>query len=225
MQSSVQNVKVEKKPKVKGKKLYKTAVFLLGGLVRALFFTKVTGKENVPESGACFVCCNHMSNWDAVLLASAFKRPINFMAKVELFKVPLLGRLLSALGAFSVDRNKTDIGSIKTALTLIKNGEPVGIFPQGKRCSGRHPSNIGIKSGTGMLVYKTQSSVIPVSVYTKKYRMCLFRKAYVNIGKPISFEEYGVTEKGPVGYQKISDKIFDRICALNDESKAEDEKK
>ncbi len=200
-------------------------MFLLGKLVRALFFTKVNGRENVPKDGACFVCCNHMSNWDAVLLASAFKRPINFMAKVELFRIPVLGRLLKALGAFSVDRDKTDIGAIKTALTLIKKGEPVGIFPQGKRCSGMHPSNIGIKSGTGMLVYKTQCDVVPVSIYTKNYRMCLFRRAYVNIGKPIKFEEYNATEKGQGSYEKISGVIFEKICALNDASKAEDERK
>ena len=130
-------------------RLYRFAVAFLAGFVRFLFLADIKGSENMPKDGACFVCGNHISNWDPVFAAIAVKRPVHFMAKVQLFRIPLLGKLLRALGAFPVDRDAADIGAIKTALTYLKHDEPLGIFPQGKRMRGEVPQTKDIKSGVG----------------------------------------------------------------------------
>lgn len=205
-------------------RFYKTVVFILSGIIRLLFRMKINGRENMPKDGACFVCCNHLSNWDPVFLAIAVKRPVHFMAKKEIFAVPVLGSIVTALGAFPVDREAADITAIKTALNHIKHGNALGIFPQGTRCVGKAPEELPIKSGTGMMVYRTESEVVPVSIYTKGYKVSLFKPVYVEIGKPISFEEYGAGEKSPEKYQRISDIIFDRICSQANASKCEAER-
>ncbi len=205
-------------------RLYRGAVAVLSWLIRAMFRTKVVGRENVPKEGACLICANHISNWDPVLVAVAVKRPIFFMAKKELFQIPVFNKLLTTLGAFPVDREAADISAIKTAFTHIKHGEPVGIFPQGKRYVGDSPDAHPIKNGTGMMVHRTAVPVIPVSVYTKDYAVKLFRKVYITIGAPILSEEYAPGEKSQEEYQRISDFIFDRICFLTENAKKESEK-
>ena len=194
-------------------RFYKVVVFVLTGIIKVLFRMKITGRENMPKDGACFVCCNHLSNWDPVFLAVSVKRPVHFMAKKEIFSVPVLNKIINVLGAFPVDREAADITAIKTALNHIKHGNALGIFPQGTRCVGKAPEELPIKSGTGMMVYRTECDVVPVSIYTKDYKVSLFKRVYVEIGKPIKFEEYEAGAKSPEEYQRISDIIFDRICA------------
>lgn len=197
-------------------RLYRFAVGFLSGILRFLFLADITGAEHMPQSGACFVCANHISNWDPVLVAIAVKRPVHFMAKVQLFRIPVLGKLLRALGAFPVDRDAADIGAIKTALTHLKHDEPLGIFPQGKRMRGEVPQTKDIKSGVGMMVYRTEAPVVPIAIYTKDYKVRLFRRVHVHIGKPIAFEEYAAGAKSPEEYQRISDFVFDRIRLLDE---------
>lgn len=196
-------------------RLYRFAVGLLSAPLR-LLMADVRGTENMPREGACFVCANHISNWDPVLVAIAVKRPVHYMAKVQLFRVPILGKLLRTLGAFPVDRDAADIGAIKTALTHIKHEEPLGIFPQGKRYRGERPETKDIKNGVGMMVYRTHAPVVPVAIYTKDYKVRLFRRVYVRVGKPIEFEEFQAGAKSQEEYQRISDCIFDRIRALDE---------
>lgn len=124
-------------------RLYRFAVAFLAGFVRFLFLADIKGSENMPKDGACFVCGNHISNWDPVFAAIAVKRPVHFMAKVQLFRIPLLGKLLRALGAFPVDRDAADIGAIKTALTYLKHDEPLGHFPARKTHARRSSTNQG----------------------------------------------------------------------------------
>lgn len=199
-------------------RFYRTVVKLLSAPIKAMFLIKIKGSENIPQNSPCFVCCNHLSNWDPVFLAVAIKRPVHFMAKKELFSIPVIKNLLITLGAFPVDRENADFTAIKKALTHIKYENMVGIFPQGTRCMGNVPETIGVKSGTGMLVFKTQADVLPVSIYTKDYKVRLFKKVYITIGKPISYEEYGPTQKSQEEYQRISDIIFERICGFANES-------
>lgn len=217
--SEVKSIKPDKakikydKQFTKKMRFYRTVVAPAGVFAKILFRTKVVGRENMPTDGACFVCCNHLSNWDPVLLAAAVKRPLHYMAKKEIFGVPVLSGIVKALGAFPVDRDNADVTAIKIALTHLKHGNAIGIFPQGTRCVGEPPETLSVKSGVGMMVYKTRDDVIPVSIYTKGYKVLPFRRIYVKIGKPIKFDEYGIAEKGLESYQKISDEIFDRVCS------------
>ena len=106
---------------------------LLLPLMKLLFFYRTRGnKIELPERG-CIVCCNHLSNFDPVLLALTQRRPINYMAKAELFKNPLLGWLIRQLGAFPVQRGAGDGKAIQEAEKVIEEGRLLGIFIEGTR--------------------------------------------------------------------------------------------
>lgn len=76
---------------------------------------------------------------------------------------------------------------------------------------GEVPQTKDIKSGVGMMVYRTEAAGHSIAIYTKDYKVRLFRRVHVRVGKPISFEEYAAGAKSPEEYQRISDMVFDRI--------------
>jgi 1-acyl-sn-glycerol-3-phosphate acyltransferase len=113
--------------------------FLFAYIVLYIFKTvlyplKTKGRENIPE-GPAMVCANHSSYTDPIMISYAFGLPniLHFMAKIELFRIPLLGRYIKAMGSFGVDRGTNDMNAVRTAMKYIKSGEKVMIFPEGTR--------------------------------------------------------------------------------------------
>ena len=186
---------------------------ILRGPVRLLWRVKAEGLENVPEGG-CLLAANHTSFADPIVISSVSPRKIRFMAKAELFRVPVLGRAIRGFGAFPVNRGGADVKSIKTTVSLIGEGEIVGIFPQGTRRPKVDPRETEIKGGIGMIAYHTKSDVLPVMIVTKKRKTSIFRRTRVVFGKVIKFEELGLTGAGRDGYQRAAELIFSRVCEL-----------
>ena len=111
---------------------------IFGGPIRGLWRVSFEGVENIPETG-CILVCNHTSFSDVLVLEATSTRQVFFMGKAELFKIPLLKQLITALGAFPVNRGGADITSIKRTISEIHSGKVVGIFPQGTRHPGVDP--------------------------------------------------------------------------------------
>ena len=99
--------------------IYKIVTAFMNFWYRFWFGAKVTGIKNIPQDGGCIVCGNHISNHDAVFVASFYPRRCVFMAKKELF-VPVIAGLLKKLGGIPVNRGKNDIGAIKASLRALK---------------------------------------------------------------------------------------------------------
>lgn len=108
-----------------GKALVSGLFFLLGPL-------KNRGAYRVPRQGGILVLCNHLSDIDPVVVQYTCPRPVHFMAKSELFDMPVVGRLIRFFGAFPVKRGEADRQAIKRSVELLKAGEAVGIFPEGQ---------------------------------------------------------------------------------------------
>lgn len=197
---------------------------LLARFFLRLFRVRVHFAEREPADTHYLLCCNHISAVDPILLAAAAHRQQpHFMAKKELFKIPLLAGLIRTLGAFPVDRTG-DVGAIKTSVSLLESGKCVGIFPQGTRCPGKAPRETAdrVKNGAGLLVCKTGVSVLPVCLKTKKNKLLLFRRVDLIIGEPIPYEV--LTESiDPSAmthqalYSHVSRVVFEHICALYEE--------
>ena len=197
---------------------------LLARFFLRLFRVRVHFAEREPADTHSLLCCNHISAVDPILLAAASHRQQpHFMAKKELFKIPLLAGLIRTLGAFPVDRTG-DVGAIKTSVSLLESGKCVGIFPQGTRCPGKAPRETAdrVKNGAGLLVCKTGVSVLPVCLKTKKNKLLLFRRVDLIIGEPIPYEV--LTESiDPSAmthqalYSHVSRVVFEHICALYEE--------
>ena len=198
-------------------KFYSKIYKLFAGLIRKLYRIKIVGKENEPPEGPFIVCANHISYQDVAILAASLKHQVRFLAKAELFKIPIFGRFIRACGAYPVERGKGDVGSIKNTLKLIEEGEVVGIYPQGHRYGGIHPADSDVKGGIGFILTKKRVPVLPVAIQTKNFKVRLFRKTKVIIGKPIMFDEFPeVSGKRNDLYNEISSAVFSNICGLLD---------
>ena len=205
--------KLKKKDKNKGG-LYRFLWVVLAPVFRLGMRVKTYGAENEQTDGSLIVCANHTAMLDVISLAVSFKRQLRFLAKRELFKIPLLSQLISALGAYGVDRGKGDVAAIKKTLSVLEDGEIVAMFPQGTRYIGVDPATTDVKSGVGMLVYRSKADVQPVFIRVKNYKYRFLRKKEVIIGKPIKYEEFGFTNGGTEEYERAAKLVFDRILAL-----------
>ena len=102
-------------------------------LFRMLFRGRTRGNGNVPMDGPLVVVANHGSHLDPPLLGHALGRPVAFMAKAELFSIPLLGRVIRACGAYPVKRGASDREAIRTATARLQEGWAIGVFLDGTR--------------------------------------------------------------------------------------------
>ena len=202
--------------------------FLLGLPARLLFRIRRKGVKNEParDEGPYLVCANHQTLLDVVFIAASLKRQQpHFMAKAELFKVPVVNWLVAMLGAFPVDRGGGDVGAIKKSVNIIKNGDCLGIFPQGHRYPGVDPRGTDTKNGAALICTKSSADVVPVYISRKNNTHKLFRRTYVVIGDPISFDSLGYDKEGTGEYARVTDIIFDRICTLGEEFEREQKEK
>ncbi|MGA0996762.1 MAG: lysophospholipid acyltransferase family protein, partial [Vulcanococcus sp.] len=102
-------------------------------IYRLLFRGRTAGNAHVPMEGALVVVANHGSHLDPPLLGHALGRPVAFMAKAELFKIPLLGPIIRACGAYPVSRGASDREAIRTATDRLDQGWATGVFFYGPR--------------------------------------------------------------------------------------------
>ncbi|MCX7614173.1 MAG: 1-acyl-sn-glycerol-3-phosphate acyltransferase [Clostridiales bacterium] len=175
-------------------------------LLRIVFFPlyrlKIYGRENIPKTGGMLVCGNHTCLKDPIFIAFALglKHPYTFMARSELFEIPIFGYILKNLGVFPVKRGSADVASIKTALRSLKEGKTLIIFPEGSRWSE------DAKAGAGMLAVKGGAPVLPIFLQGS---MRIFSTVTIFIGKPFKPDIPDSKD-----YKAISDGIMQKVRSL-----------
>ena len=142
--------------------LYQAARLVLVPFFRLYFRLEGLGAEHIPGRGAVILASNHRSFLDPFVIGALVRRPVYYMAKRELFEHPLQARVLSALGAFPVDRDAGDDQAMATARRLLERGQCVAIFPEGTRIR-RGPLS-SPRRGVGRLALQTGAQVVPVAV-------------------------------------------------------------
>ena len=185
--------------------------------VKFFYQLSFVGSENEPDEGPLLVCSNHISAADPFLVSAATRNQISYMAKKELFGVPLVGRLLKSVGSFPVDRKGSDVSAVKRAISILKDGGRVGIFPQGTRRPGEDPRSTEVKNGAAMIAVRAEVDILPVFVHRKNNKPRLFRKTTVIVGKPIKFSELGYDPEKSGEYARIAQLIFDEVCRLGED--------
>ena len=142
--------------------LYTILKPLAVGLMRWWLGLRVTGAEHVPRTGPTLIVSNHQSVLDPPLVGGATPRQIFFLAKAELFRIPLFGRLITALHARPVRREGSDPRALKTAARLLEEGKALLVFPEGTRSLD---GTLGeAKPGIGMLAVMSGAPVVPTYV-------------------------------------------------------------
>jgi len=132
-------------------------------LMRLFFRLEVVSPGMVPATGPVLLVSNHLSVLDPPLVGASAPRPLHFMAKEELFRIPLLGSLIRALNARPVRRDGSDTRALKAALALLQEGRALLVFPEGTRGVEGDPLREG-KAGVGMLAVLSGAPVVPVYV-------------------------------------------------------------
>lgn len=182
----------------------KTVKVFLSTLYRIAFRVKINGK--VPDTGAYILCCNHINYLDAAAIVLFNKRKVNFVAKEDLFTHGILMWLGHLFDAIPIKRDMQDIEAMKRCLKVLKNGELLGIFPEGTR-KGME-KNMKAKNGAAFMAIRSNVKVIPIGIHgTFKP----FSKVYINYGEPIDLSEYKDQKEK---LDEATNEIMERIVML-----------
>ena len=160
--------------------LRKFFIFVLIPILKSLAKIKVHKIENLPKNGAVIVACNHLSFFDGFALQYALPRPIYFMGKEENFNNPFLRFFMYQIGAFPVKRGTYDRSALDQALRILKQGQVLGMFPEGTRTYGK--GLLPAKGGTAILAIKMNCPIIPIAMDgTHHILKNIFKRPQVNI--------------------------------------------
>lgn len=194
------------------KPFYKFAKVVIHPVFRWLLPVKFIGFEKIDKEGGYIVCANHTSMSDPFFLISIFKRQINFMAKGELFKIPVVRGVLRACGVFAVERGSGDMSAIHTAEKIVEEGHILGIFPEGTRHKTGAPHKA--KSGIAYVALETKADILPVSIY-REGKFNIFRKTTIRCGDIIPYSDLvNPNESDRSNIKKIVGRVTNEITEL-----------
>lgn len=176
---------------------------------------KIRGLENLPPEGPVILAINHVSLWDPIVAACSVPRQVSYMAKEELFSIPLLGPVIRRLGAFPVKRGQGDMSAIRQSLKVLKEQKVLGLFPEGTRSkTGELQKGL---PGIALLMEKGKATVVPVKVSgTKKLLTKGWGKIEVIIGSSLTPEMLKAPEQVENQREWVTKKIMEALNSLND---------
>jgi 1-acyl-sn-glycerol-3-phosphate acyltransferase len=141
---------------------YRACAALVSGISKVLFRPTVVGAENIPSMGPVIIAPIHRSNVDFALTLFISKRKVFFMAKDSLFRVPLLGPLITHLGAFPIHRGSADRESMAHSEAVLRQGHALVLFPEGTRKEGLAVAPL--HDGAMFVAARTGAKVVPVGI-------------------------------------------------------------
>jgi 1-acyl-sn-glycerol-3-phosphate acyltransferase len=154
-----------------------------------IYRVRAIGVENVPRSGPLLLAPNHFSQMDHFFVGLYLRRKVRFMAKSQMFGSPVLTYIYKHGGVFPVRRGHHDEEAIKTALTILGQGEMLLVYCEGGRSrSGKLGK---VKPGIGRIALESEVTVVPVAIQgsetVRRWKRFRFPKVTVQFGKPLSF--------------------------------------
>lgn len=188
--------------------MYSVGRVAVGALARHGLACQVAGASNIPKEGPLIVAINHQSYWDPPLVAMAVERPVHFLAKEALFRMPLLGGLLRSCGALPVRRFGPNVGTGRRALQILANGGVIGIFPEGT-CNALR-SLLPPWSGVGWFALRAGVPVVPIAITglrrfgVGRSGMRLPIRAKVEIHPPLVWDQ---------AHYRTSDRLFRTLAS------------
>lgn len=183
----------------------------LRAATRLLWGVGSRGAELVPARGAVVVACNHISNWDPVLVGLACRRELHFLAKEELFRNPLFGGLIRAVNALPVRRGVLDRRALAQAVGVLKRGGVLLVFPEGTRSRN---GEIGeARPGVGYIASAGGAVIVPAAIAgSHQLARALTRRGRVRIAFGEPFDAGSARSRE--GYEALTGRIMAAIGEL-----------
>ncbi len=188
-------------------------------IARTLFSYRVVHRERIIEEGGAILAMNHESYLDPPLAGIACRREIYYLARKTLLEWPILGPMLPKLKVIPVDQERADMSAIKNIIKLVRAGQCTVIFPEGGRTlDGQlQPAQPGL----GLVIAKTLAPVVPMRIFgahaafPRGGKPRLFRPITLVIGEPMYFTKDDLVGEGRELYQRLSERVMERIAAIS----------
>ncbi len=204
---------------------YRIGWYFFRALFRFYFRWRVFNPERVPADGPVILASNHASFIDPPLVGAGLRRPINYLARESLFKVPVLAAILRSWEVVPVDRDGGTGRGLKAILERLRRGGAIILFPEGTRTpDGKLQA---VRSGVGLAVIKSEAPVIPARVFGtfeafgRHTRWPRPRRVAVKYGHPLLFSDLRAEAKSCSKqrvkeiYQQVADQIMAAISQLD----------
>lgn len=197
-----------------------------------LAFTKRRwrGGENIPATGGCVLAVNHISHLDPLTCAHfvyAWGRIVRFLAKAELFDLPVVGAIMRSAKQIPVYRMTTDASlSFRAAVAAVQAGECVIVYPEGTITRQPDLWPMAGKTGAARIALSTDAPVIPVAQwgaheilppYTKKPLLLPRKTIAMTAGKPVALDDLRAQELTPAVLREATDRIMADVTRLLEE--------
>jgi 1-acyl-sn-glycerol-3-phosphate acyltransferase len=187
-------------------------------LARTLFNYRVVHRERIIEEGGAILAMNHESYLDPPLAGIACHREIYYLARKTLLEWPILGPILPKLKVIPVDQDRADMSAIKNVIKLVRAGQCTVIFPEGGRTlDGQlQPAQPGL----GLVIAKTLAPVVPMRIFgahaafPRGGKPRLFKPITLVVGEPMHFTQADLVGNGRELYQRLSERVMERIAAI-----------
>jgi 1-acyl-sn-glycerol-3-phosphate acyltransferase len=193
-----------------GDRAWKASRLWLAPITKTATRARGFGLDRLPESGGCVVAITHLDWIDIPLVGALSPRNLNYVAKVELGRVPALGRFLDWHGIISVRRGESDRDAVRMMRQAARDGRAVAVFVEGTRQSSGEPGVA--QPGAAMVALQEGVPVIPVGIYgTQFWRFWNFAPCSIAVGEPVRFDDL---PKNGRGYKEATAEIERRIRVL-----------
>jgi len=197
--------------------LYRAGHTLCTAVAELAFRLKIYGRENLIEQGPAILASNHASFLDPPLVGVACRKEVFYLARKTLFEKPVLGSLLPRINCIPVDRDRGDIGAVRTLLRLLKEGKRVVVFPEGTR--SRDGNLQPARGGLGLIIAKSLAPVVPVRIFGSYAALprsggIHFTRVTLVVGKPLIFTKADIGTDERSAYQSLSDRVMTEIAKL-----------
>lgn len=209
---------------------FKTCASILIPIMKLI--TTYDGREGIkiPKSGPVIVASNHLSYMDAFALALFLYsngRAPRFIGKIQVFRIPIIGRILLAAGQIPVDRESKEARvALSYALTLLEMGHQIAIYPEGTLTRDPEYWPMIAKTGAARLAVVSKAPVYPVAQwgtqevippYSKKFRIFPRRTIRYRVGAPVDLSPWYGKEEDPIAMAEATALVMSAITALLEE--------
>lgn len=183
-------------------------------LSKLVYPSVVYGEENLPNGGTLIVS-NHLSDVDSAFIRRLFKNDgVFILAKKELFKNKLFGKILSSYGAIPVNRENPDMKTLLTAANVLRRNDTLVIFPEGTRNRTGKTWLLPFKGGSFVLAAKSKKPIVPIVILRKAK---IFRKTPIIIGKPFELTEFYDKKLSGDDISEMSEMVVKKLTELKSE--------